>query len=72
MEIKEKYDSKKNPISQKTTKKTTQSGKTINVPNVINIGNKAHIYEQKLILKKLNQLTSLVKKIKQKDRNNRV
>jgi hypothetical protein len=39
---------------------------------VINIGNKAHIYEQKLILKKLNQLTSLVKKIKQKDRNNRV
>jgi len=36
VEIKDKYDSKKNPISQKTTKKTTQSGKTINVPNVIN------------------------------------
>ncbi len=63
VEIKEKYDSKKNPISQKTTKKTTQSGKTINVPNVINIGNKVHIYEQKLILKELNQLTSLVKRI---------
>jgi len=63
VEIKEKYDSKKNPISQKTTKKTTQSGKTINVPNVINLEQKAHIYEQKLILKELNQLTSLVKRI---------
>ncbi len=29
VEIKEKYDSKKNLISQKTTKKTTQSSKTI-------------------------------------------
>jgi len=63
VEIKEKYDSKKNPISQKTTKKTTQSGKTINIPNMINMENKAHIYEQKLILKELNQLTSLVKAI---------
>ena len=65
MEIK-KYDSKKNPISQKTTKKTTQSGKTINIPNVISIENKAYIYEQKLILRELNQLTSFVKAINKK------
>jgi 2'-5' RNA ligase len=60
------YDSKKNPISQKTTKKTTQSGKTINIPNVISIENKAYIYEQKLILRELNQLTSFVKAINKK------
>ena len=63
IEIKEKYDSKKNPISQKTTQKTTQSGKTINMSNMLNLGTKARIYEQKLILKELNQLTSLVKAI---------
>jgi hypothetical protein len=63
VKIKEKYDSKKNPISQKTTQKTTQSGKTINMSNMLNLGTKARIYEQKLILKELKQLTSLVKRI---------
>ena len=48
---------------KKLPKRQQQSGKTINIPNVINIENKAHIYKQKLILKELNQLTSLVKRI---------
>ena len=48
---------------KKLPKRQQQSGKTINIPNVINIENKAHIYKQKLILKELNQLTSLVKAI---------
>ena len=51
---------------KKLPKRQQQSGKTINIPNVINIENKAHIYKQKLILKELNQLTSLVKAINER------
>jgi hypothetical protein len=62
VEIKEKYDSKKNLFLKKLPKRQ-HKWKTINVSNMINIENKIHIYEQKLILKELNQLTSLVKRI---------
>ena len=51
---------------KKLPKRQQQSGKTINIPNVINIENKSHIYKQKLILKELNQLTSLVKAINER------
>jgi hypothetical protein len=54
---------------KKLPKRQQQSGKTINIPNVINIENKAHIYKQKLILKELNQLTSLVKAINERMRH---
>jgi len=48
---------------KKLPKRQHKGGKTTNPSNMLNLEQKAHIYEQKLILKELSQLTSLVKRI---------
>lgn len=51
---------------KKLPKRQHKGGKTTNPSNMLNLEQKAHIYEQKLILKELSQLTSLVKAINER------
>lgn len=62
-EIKEKYDRKNKHISKKRGKKKIKSGKTATAKNCSFLEEKAHYYEQKMILEELKKITSLLDKI---------